>query len=1114
MSSLGPQHINQSFGGVLQVPGGLTGTLQAVQDGNGVTSPLLLSTTAVSITGQAASEYAVNVMDFGAVGDGDTDDWAACQAALDYCLQHQVSHLHFPTPTKFYWLSRPLIGTLRRHCTSPSDDGIPQHLTISGGGSNTTILACDNSTVPEGGRKGGILLNFTAKYYNSTDPLEFDDHTGTYEFNVADNACSVQVRDLSITPIGDGAGTGFSFCYDKPRDENGDYIAGGEDFGRWTVRGGGGDKPSVGMYRVRLNTVTDVEAVFDARPGGIPTYQSWNLPIDISGTQRPHLYQVTSNSGNAKCETWMDCIVKAHHVYGPEFNACVFSAGNAAIGIDDYNETTAEGGWITNCRVAGPDIAINIHRDPFGRNNLMFVNNNSLLGRSRTVLASGIRRLWVTDNLMYWGHVDFDGSGNYVSVANGGPAIEITSAGRGRIRTPDVTPYLVGSSALLKADGTQNRIISQISIHPDANGAGLRGVYELEEEPDTPPSEATTLSITARRDGEVADIEVKSTLVPFTASACSLSPPPTLVVTPARVVTTTNVSLSSPPTTVDGVDLDPADRVLVVGQTNAATNGLYQVGTPVSAAWTRTAEVGSTPAAETQQGLYVWVTEPATGYILTTADPITLGSTALTFSEITAGRITEEAIYHVLVVGGTVTGRLTLGTYVNETNGSQLTGRVNIKRMLDAAGAGAGSYTVGTGGVTYATPLNGLAISGTGVAQAETIHITGNIYGMNSFSNGIPARRHVLIPDDHYVSNININEKVLAGYTKVPPFYLGNEARNTVIHLPNPGYMQQANNFPSYAATKPSNPGFATYENILVEMDTQATSVLSVAIVEGGSGYTVNDLITVDATALAAAGGGTVTTPAQFKVATVGLNNRVTSLTLMVAGEYEPPIIRRTLPTAYVTSGAGVNCRVLVEWRAAQNFVIRNDLEVLATDAPSFPYTKTGNVVTWTPELQFSGDSTGITYDIANTIGRYSINRDLLTFEILMKLTSKGAATGNATITLPAVYTDRQGIRNVVPAGEVGTITVNSYDNMAGVTSFTARVTSDGTAIRLLLTDATDTPYATDANFTNTSVIRLSGTALLRNDTTRTVYEMSLTNWTSLWADDDSDFEETGALGE
>jgi hypothetical protein len=94
--------------------------------------------------------------------------------------------------------------------------------------------------------------------------------------------------------------------------------------------------------------------------------------------------------------------------------------------------------------------------------------------------------------------------------------------------------------------------------------------------------------------------------------------------------------------TVDGVQVVAGDRILVKNQVgNPQNNGIYIVVD--DAPWTRAADADS--SAEVTAGMFTFVAEGTvnadSGWVLTTNDTITLGTTALTFAQFSgAGQIT------------------------------------------------------------------------------------------------------------------------------------------------------------------------------------------------------------------------------------------------------------------------------------------------------------------------------------------------------------------------------------------------------------------------------------------------------------------------------------------
>ena len=101
-----------------------------------------------------------------------------------------------------------------------------------------------------------------------------------------------------------------------------------------------------------------------------------------------------------------------------------------------------------------------------------------------------------------------------------------------------------------------------------------------------------------------------------------------------ETVATSNITLSGEQT-INGV-LTSGSRVGVVGQTLGEENGIYDTA---AGAWTRAADADGSPSNEVTQGMTFWVgntpsTKNGFQYLLTTPDPITVGTTPLSFTEI------------------------------------------------------------------------------------------------------------------------------------------------------------------------------------------------------------------------------------------------------------------------------------------------------------------------------------------------------------------------------------------------------------------------------------------------------------------------------------------------
>lgn len=160
----------------------------------------------------------------------------------------------------------------------------------------------------------------------------------------------------------------------------------------------------------------------------------------------------------------------------------------------------------------------------------------------------------------------------------------------------------------------------------------------------------------------------------------------------ARAASTGNVNLASPGATMDGVTLANGDRVLLLNQSDATQNGVYDfhgATTPL----TRSSD--SDTSAEMAPGSALSVAEGTVNgdktFILVTDGPITLGTTPLTFSLMNGG---QGQIYTagngIDVTGGIISGKtVTGGGILAGPMGLSLDPAVGVRKFAMNVGDGA-----------------------------------------------------------------------------------------------------------------------------------------------------------------------------------------------------------------------------------------------------------------------------------------------------------------------------------------------------------------------------------------------------------------------------------------
>lgn len=191
-----------------------------------------------------------------------------------------------------------------------------------------------------------------------------------------------------------------------------------------------------------------------------------------------------------------------------------------------------------------------------------------------------------------------------------------------------------------------------------------------------------------------------------------------------RVATTGNITLSGVQT-VDGVALVAGDRVLVKNQTTATQNGIYVVAT---GAWSRAIDFDTSD--KVTPGAFTFVEEGATnddsGWVLTNNGVITLGTTALSFTQFSgAGQIVAG---DALIKTGN-----TLDVVVSASGGIEISSDA-LQLKTSVAGGGL-SYSNGV--VTVGGTTNRITVNATSIDIASTYVGQNSITTLGTITTGV-----------------------------------------------------------------------------------------------------------------------------------------------------------------------------------------------------------------------------------------------------------------------------------------------------------------------------------------------------------------------------------------
>lgn len=229
-----------------------------------------------------------------------------------------------------------------------------------------------------------------------------------------------------------------------------------------------------------------------------------------------------------------------------------------------------------------------------------------------------------------------------------------------------------------------------------------------------------------------------------------------------RVISTAAIALTGTQV-IDGVAVVAGDRVLVAGQADATTNGIYVAA---AGAWARSADADNTPLSEVSSGMFTFVeagtSYGSTGWVLTTTNPITLGTTPLEFAQFSeAGQVSAGA------------GLVASGAQIDvvSSNGGIVVNANDIALTLANS-----TLAIVAGGVKLADLPTGQILVGSGSNIATAVAVSGDVTvtsgGVFTLTSGAVTGDKIAdggIDLDKLASGV-AGQIIVAGATGVPAY--------------------------------------------------------------------------------------------------------------------------------------------------------------------------------------------------------------------------------------------------------------------------------------------------------------------------------------------------------